>query len=219
MTGMRRSCAAVLEEMLWDHRLSVLTQASQRNWPWGQEIFGRGKLIVCKRGKTSTGVRKPCHPSSASNARTTHSELDFQRWGIPAISEENSRSSQKKQPCYPRPGGPQEGPATRSLKKEGGRQGGDILPAATSLLLLCYFSSPPVLLQQNKEGANSDSNIKKETPCSPKQESPSSKAGKKTLSQRQQVRTAKFVSLLAVWAGPETHIQQTVSHPACPIVF
>lgn len=110
MTGMRRSCAAVLEEMLWDHRLSVLTQASQRNWPWGQEIFGRGKLIVCKRGKTSTGVRKPCHPSSALNARTTHSELDFQRWGIPAVSEENSRSSQKKQPCYPCPGGAQEVP-------------------------------------------------------------------------------------------------------------
>lgn len=39
MTGMWRSCAVVLREMLWDHRLSVLTHASQRNWSPKWRIF------------------------------------------------------------------------------------------------------------------------------------------------------------------------------------
>jgi len=99
-----------------------------------------------------------------------HLEADLQRRGTPSISTENSRPSQKKQPCCH---------GSSDMIAEERRSKGRRRHFACS-----HLSSPPVLflLQQNKERANSDSNIKTEKPCSSKQEPPSSKAGKKILS-------------------------------------
>lgn len=70
----------------------------------GPRHFWQRKVNCMQQGKSSRAAAKSCHPSSTLNARIIHLELDFQRWGRPAISDENSsRSSQKKQPYYQRP--------------------------------------------------------------------------------------------------------------------